>query len=115
VRALAKPRPPTNAQVRADEFRAVGVDLRATIRREREYVSSPRPAAAPVVLLRCRHTMEAVCGGSPVLGWEPYVDDDWEVYEVPGSHDSMLGEPHVHALASTLAVCLQAAQTRSVQ
>jgi len=75
-------------------------------------VSSPRAAAAPVVLLRCRHTMEVVCGGSPVLGWEPYVDDDWEVYEVPGSHDSMIGEPHVHVMASTLASCLQTAQDR---
>ena len=36
--------------------------------------------------------MEVICGGSPVLGWEPYVDDDWEVHEVPGSHDSMIGE-----------------------
>lgn len=112
VRALATPLPPTRLEVRAEEFRAVGVDLRATLRREREYVSTPRDAAAPIVILRCRHTMEVICGGSPVLGWEPYVDDDWEVHEVPGSHDSMIGEPHVHVLASTLGACLRAAQQR---
>ena len=78
----------------------------------REYVSAPRPPTAPVVLLRCRHTTEVVCAGSPVLGWERYVDDDWETYEVPGSHDSMLGEPHVHVLAATLASCLQRAQAQ---
>ena len=104
--------PPSWLDVRAEEFRAVGVDLRATIRRERAYASTRRDPAAPVVILRCRHTMEVICGGSPVLGWEPYVDDDWEVHEVPGSHDSMIGEPHVHVLASTLASCLRAAQQR---
>jgi thioesterase domain-containing protein len=110
VRALAKPPPPSWLEARAEEFRAVGVDLRATIRRERAYASARRDAAAPIVILRCRHTTEVICRGSPVLGWEPYVDDDWEVHEVPGSHDSMIGEPHVHVLASTLAACLRAAQ-----
>jgi acyl-CoA synthetase (AMP-forming)/AMP-acid ligase II/thioesterase domain-containing protein/acyl carrier protein len=112
VGALPKSLPPHGLEVRAEEFSAIGVDLRATIRREREYVSTPREASAPVVILRCRHTMEVICGGSPVLGWEPYVDDDWEVHEVPGSHDSMIGEPHVHVLATTLAACLRAAQQR---
>jgi thioesterase domain-containing protein len=98
--------------LRAQEFRAVGVDFHATLRRERAYVSSPRPPAAPIVLVRCRHTMDVVCSGSQVLGWERYVDDAWEVHEVPGSHDSMLGEPHVHVLAATLARCLREAQAR---
>jgi thioesterase domain-containing protein len=112
VRAVTKLLPPTKLEQRAEAFRAIGVDLWATIHRERAYVSSPRPPAAPIVLLRCRHTMEVVCGGSPLLGWEPYADDDWEVYEVPGSHDSMLGEPHVHVLAETLTSCLRRAQER---
>jgi acyl-CoA synthetase (AMP-forming)/AMP-acid ligase II/thioesterase domain-containing protein/acyl carrier protein len=110
VRVLAKPQPPTELEVRAHEFAAVGVDMYATIRREREYVSTDRPAAAPVVLFSCRPTMEEICHGSRVLGWERYVQDDWEVVEVPGSHDTMLGEPHVHTLAARLASCLVAAQ-----
>ena len=113
VRAIAKPLPPSKLEQRAEAFRAVGVDLHATIHRERAYVSSPRPPAAPIVLLRCRHTMEVICSGSPVLGWEPYADDGWEVHEVPGSHDSMLGEPHVHVLAATLSSCLRRAQERA--
>lgn len=112
VRAFAKPQPPTALQRRAEELAEVGVDLPATIHRERSYVGVPRPAAAPIVVLRSRHTMEVLCGGSPVLGWEQYCDDDWEVHEVPGSHDSMIGEPHVHVLAATLADCLLRAQER---
>ena len=67
-----------------------------------------------VALLRCRSTVEVVSAGSSVLGWERYVNDDWEIHEVPGSHDSMLGEPHVHVLAATLASCLREAQRRNV-
>ena len=87
-----------------------GIDTQEAVLRERRYVSVVRAPAAPVALLRCRHTMEHVCGGSPALGWERYVEDNWEVHEVPGSHDTMLGEPHVHALADTLSTCLRRAQ-----
>jgi thioesterase domain-containing protein len=48
--------------------------------------------------------------GSDVLGWEPLITDDWTVREVPGSHDSMLGEPHVQVLAALLAEHLERAQ-----
>jgi acyl-CoA synthetase (AMP-forming)/AMP-acid ligase II/thioesterase domain-containing protein/acyl carrier protein len=112
VRALTKPQPPHWMQRHVAEYAEVGVDLPATIHRERSYVGVPRPSAAPIVLLRSRITMELVCAGSPVLGWERYCDDDWEVHEVPGSHDSMLGEPHVHVLAATLSSCLLRAQER---
>jgi thioesterase domain-containing protein len=111
VRAAVKPLPPRNPNERAEMFRDLGVDFDATVRRERAYVSSPRPSAAPVALLRCRDTVD-LCAGSSVLGWEQYVADDWQVHEVPGSHDSMLGEPHVHVLAATLGTCLREAQER---
>ena len=113
VRTVVKPAPPGDLAQRAEMFRAVGVDFDATLRRERAYVSSPRPPAAPIALLRCRHTVDVVCAGSEVIGWEAYVQDDWQVLEVPGSHDSMLGEPHVHALAATLGTCLREAQQRA--
>jgi thioesterase domain-containing protein len=112
VREKVPTRPPTALEQRAAAFREVGVDMPATLHRERAYVSSPRPAAAPVTMLCCRDSVEVISHGSPVLGWEQYVRDDWDVREVPGSHDSMLGEPHVHVLAATLADCLGAAQAR---
>jgi thioesterase domain-containing protein len=107
-------RPVSVLEARARELAAYGVDLHATIMRERRYVSEPRPPVAPVALLRCRHTMEVICRGSPVLNWERYVDDDWEVHEVPGSHDSMLGEPHVHVLAAILKQTVLRAQEREL-
>jgi thioesterase domain-containing protein len=58
--------------------------------------------------------MDVLCAGSPALGWEQYCDDDWEMREMPGSHDSMLGEPHVHVLAAALSSCLVRAQEREV-
>ena len=48
--------------------------------------------------------------GSESLGWEPLVTEGWEVHEVPGSHDSMLGEPHIQVLAEKFAEHLRRAQ-----
>lgn len=86
------------------------VDFRAVMLRERHYVRRARPSTAPVALLRTRDTMERHCGGAPALRWEPYVTDSWEIHEIPGSHDSLLGEPYVRVLAATLAACLLRAQ-----
>jgi acyl carrier protein len=86
------------------------VDLDAALRREREYIAAPRPPGAPVVLLRTRVAMDHWGGGSPALGWDRYVRDDWELREVPGSHESMIGEPHVHVLAAAVAESLRRAQ-----
>jgi len=113
-------RPPTAADLerqereraRAERF-GPGVNLPAAVLRERRYVGADRPPAAPVVVLRSRHTMEHLCGGSAALGWERYVRDDWQFIDVPGDHDSMLGEPHVHVLASAIGNCLAAAQERA--
>jgi thioesterase domain-containing protein/acyl carrier protein len=99
-------------RARAERF-GPGVDLYAAFLRERRYVGADRPAAAPVVLLRSRHTMEHLCGGSAALGWERYVRDDWQFIDVPGDHDSMLGEPHIHVLAATIGDCLAEAQDRA--
>jgi thioesterase domain-containing protein len=82
------------------------IDLEAADQRERDY--TPRPAVSPVLLLTTRQVIDNI--GSDVLGWEPLITDDWTVCEVPGSHDSMLGEPHVHVLAALLAEHLRRAQ-----
>jgi len=88
------------------------LDAHEALLRERRYVDRPRPAAAPVVLLRASTTMQVLETSSPWLGWERYVSDDWNVHEVPGSHESMLGEPYVHALAQILARCVDEAEQR---
>ena len=82
------------------------IDLEAADQRERDYVA--RPAVSPVLLLTTRQLVEEF--GSDALGWEPLITDDWTVREVPGSHDSMLGEPHVQVLAALLAEHLRRAQ-----
>jgi len=95
-----------------DERFGPGVDLRAALLRERRYASRDRPAAAPIVMLTSRHTIDNLSHGSAALGWDRYVRDDWTFIEVPGDHDTMLGEPHVHVLAAKIASCLVEAQER---
>jgi thioesterase domain-containing protein len=63
-------------------------------------------------MLTCRSTIDDLCHGSTALGWDGYVRDDWTFIEVPGDHDTMLGEPHVRVLAARLASCLVEAQAR---
>jgi thioesterase domain-containing protein len=81
------------------------IDHRAAYARERAYM--PAPAVAPVVLFTTRHFVDAY--GSDVLGWESLLTDDWTVIGVPGSHDSMIGEPHVHVLGARIAEQLRRA------
>jgi thioesterase domain-containing protein len=73
-------------------------------------MAEPRPPGAPVVVLGTRVVIEHWGGGSSALGWDHYVRDDWDVHEVPGSHETMIGEPHVHVLAATVAESLRHAQ-----
>ncbi len=74
------------------------VDWRAALARERNYV--PGPAPAPVVIFATRQYLDFA--KVPDLGWAPVLDAGWESIEVPGNHDSMIGEPHVHVLAGRL-------------
>jgi thioesterase domain-containing protein len=82
------------------------LDYAAAYRRHRNY--RPESAPGPVVVYATPSLAEAV--GSSSLGWEPLITDEWEVHEVPGSHHSMLGEPHVHVLAEKLGERLRRAQ-----
>lgn len=64
----------------------------------RDYVAQPYPN--PVVLLRGSETV-AKEKSDPKLGWEKFAAAV-ELHELPGTHTSMVREPHVQALADKL-------------
>jgi len=84
----------------------VPADWAAAVERERHYV--PGPAPGPLAIFATHRYLEVT--GCPDLGWAPLLDKDWGAYEVPGNHDTMIGEPHVHVLAARLGECLRGAQ-----
>jgi oxalate---CoA ligase len=78
-------------------------DLDAAYRRERRWKA--RPISALVVMFNTRESIDKA--GSPYLGWEKVGVDGWTAFEVPGSHETMLGEPHVRELTAKLAEALR--------
>jgi oxalate---CoA ligase len=94
---------PTGSWARHREY-VPGTDIvrdrAATNRRERRYF--PGALDARVALVQSERSP-----GPDWFGWDALVTRRWELHRVPGSHDSMLGEPHVYALAATLATCLR--------
>ena len=72
-----------------------------------ECVYEPGPASVPAAIFATQPYLDFA--KSPDLGWEPVLDAGWTSVEVPGNHDSMIGEPHVHVLAARLDVCLRVA------
>jgi thioesterase domain-containing protein len=76
----------------------IPLDLTAVLARERDY----RPARAewPVAIFSTKQWRDYAAG--PDLGWEPLLRE-WTSDFVPGSHDTMIGEPHVHIVAAKLA------------
>ena len=89
----------------------VVVDWNAAIDRERHY--APGPAPGPVAVFATQPYLQFA--HSPDLGWAPVLDAGWEAVEVPGNHDTMIGEPYVHVLAARLADCLRRAQDDGVR
>ena len=85
-------------------------DHAAALVREIRY--EPGPAAGPVVILASQQFYEYT--GSPDLGWGALLRPGWESHEVPGDHNSMIAEPHVHTLAARLAECLERASVNRV-
>jgi thioesterase domain-containing protein len=73
----------------------------------RELAYDPGPAAGPVVILASREYL--VRAGGPDLGWGTLLQPAWQSHEVPGDHNSMIAEPHVHVLAAQLADSLERA------
>jgi acyl-CoA synthetase (AMP-forming)/AMP-acid ligase II/thioesterase domain-containing protein len=97
TRALRRPAPAQPVR-RLPGTDAVA-DWGAALARERAY--HPGPAPVPVTLLVCRAYADLV--GRPDLGWAGSVPEGSEFVAVPGDHDTMIGEPHVHVLAAAVA------------
>ncbi len=66
---------------------------------------SPRPYAGTACLFRVRK--QPLGYFNMHLEWKEFIKGGLNVYTVPGSHDGIFDEPHVHALASKIKDCLQ--------
>ncbi len=86
-----------------DRFRNVTESLTLAARHY-----TPRPFAGGATLFRARDNPGTFLG-DPALGWSGLVER-LEIREVPGSHLTMLREPHVRALAAELTTCLDEAR-----
>jgi thioesterase domain-containing protein/acyl carrier protein len=86
------------------------VDLHAAVDRERRYV--PRPAPYPVAILATRPFIRFA--GATDLGWAEMLTGPWWADEVPGNHDTMVGEPHIHVLTARLAERLDHSATEEL-
>jgi thioesterase domain-containing protein len=70
------------------------------------------PPSGPLHLFRAADPLAGVLAGqfdyhaSPDLGWGAASGARVQVHEVPGNHFSMMGEPHVRALADALSLAL---------
>ena len=63
------------------------------------------PYSGPIILLLSEdHYQE-----TPTMGWREFALGGFEVYPLPGDHDSYIGE-HVSTTAAQLRACLEAAQ-----
>ena len=47
------------------------------------------------------------------LGWHGLATDGIEICDVPGEHETMFREPHVHALAKIVKTCIEKARLRT--
>lgn len=72
----------------------------------RRYVA--RPVSCPIVLLRASEEL-SVTPRDPALGWGGLTTGSLDVLSVPGTHFTMLREPHVQILAERLRPHLVAA------
>jgi thioesterase domain-containing protein len=102
---------PVGSWVRRREYLPgthVSRDQAAALRRELRY--QPGSFDGPVAIVK-----SDLRSWPDWLGWDPPTTSEWQQHSVPGSHDSMLGEPHVHAVAATLAGCLEHGPDRRVR
>ena len=84
--------------------------IQANRHARRDY--TPRPYRGHVTLFRVnRHA--ALRAHDPLLGWGSLVSHGPDVQEVPGTHLTMVFEPHVRTLAEKLTRCLEEAWTGS--
>ena len=77
----------------------------------RDYIL--RPYGGRVTLFRAAQTD----GRKPrdrAVGWDQFVTGELEIHDVPGTHLSMVFEPHAQALAAKLTQCLEQARKVSL-
>ena len=85
------------------------LDWSATFARERAYF--PGPPVAPITVFSTE--VYTAFTKSPALGWDGCMLPGSECTTVPGNHDSMIGDPHVHVLAARIAESLGRARARA--
>jgi thioesterase domain-containing protein len=73
-----------------------------------EQVYQPRPYAGRVRLLRATEVSPLVAEVGPDLGWAGLATEGVEVFDVPGTHHTLVTEPHVQVVAAVLQECLLA-------
>ncbi|MFM8007831.1 MAG: hypothetical protein ACKO86_23485 [Dolichospermum sp.] len=72
-----------------------------------------QPYSGQVTLFRTKDENRTEAIGikyDPKFGWNEIITGDLDVKYIPGSHLSLLDEPHVGFLAKELQVCLREAQ-----
>jgi amino acid adenylation domain-containing protein len=85
----------------------------AQVEAVQRYVARPYPG--PITLFRCAETQRQASGDADLmLGWDKLASAV-QVYQIPGTHESMIREPHVYELGKQLAGCLQEVQGSSAQ
>ncbi|MFQ5852308.1 MAG: AMP-binding protein [Candidatus Binatia bacterium] len=76
----------------------------------RAYTPQPYPGRVNVFLAR---ESPEIPSEDPRLAWDKLATGGIEIHELPVSHDEMLSEPHVRALAAELKACLAREQQPS--
>jgi thioesterase domain-containing protein len=79
---------------------------RAFLRAEHGY--RPRPYPGRLRLLRASDVSPLVAQVGPDLGWAGLATDGIEVFDVPGTHHTLVTEPNVQVVAAVLEECLVA-------
>ena len=107
-RAIARVPPSRRERVLGSDVR---FDRAAVLARERNF--HPCPTTWPTAILATNQWH--AYGKGPDLGWAPLLQAQRTSDLIPGSHDSMIGEPHVHVLAARLAERVRDAQQQLLE
>jgi thioesterase domain-containing protein len=76
----------------------------ANLRALRSYRATPTPV--PITLVRARMQLLSHLALDSTLGWRDFTKADVTVHELPGDHDSIMGEPVVRELAKIISADL---------
>jgi len=82
-------------------------NFKTRVRAGREY--DPQPYEGKVTLFRCTNVIplfQAYLAADPTWGWGRLSTEPVEIHHVPGSHETMVVEPDVQALAHKLKLCI---------